>query len=212
MVKSVLRPRCALIRVRTSCAGSLGRQDRTQPPDTGWKAHVAWRRGRASTGSIASLSISNDGSSNSKSVPASARLPGRRLQSPISNLRDRLLDPCQGWVTQRQRKAVGCFDRTREMPASVTPTASAVGEKSEKAGNPGLQACAKIKQSWNVDDNKQLPFFEPPESWNVYGNKQVIRESWNLVDVQVDSLYRRIRFLIMSFKTGMLAYNTPVCY
>jgi hypothetical protein len=38
------------------------------------------------------------------------------------------------------------------------------------------------KQSWNVIDNKSLLFLEVAESWNVYENKQVTQQSWNVID------------------------------
>jgi hypothetical protein len=60
--------------------------------------------------------------------------------------------------------------------------------------------------------NKALPFLESPLSWNVSENRQVILESWNVVDGQGDTLNRGIGFLVMSLKTWALTELSRECH
>jgi hypothetical protein len=53
--------------------------------------------------------------------------------------------------------------------------------------------------------NKPLPFLESPESWNVYENKHVILESWNVVDGQ--GRYLKSRDRIFGYVIDGMGFN-----
>jgi hypothetical protein len=82
-----------------------------------------------------------------------------------------------------------------------------------KGENAGWQRRAQFKNKAGMCMiTKPLPFLESPESWNVYENIEVIRESWNVVDGRGDTLGRGTRFLIMLLKACALTYHSRECH
>jgi hypothetical protein len=68
------------------------------------------------------------------------------------------------------------------------------------------------KQSWNVHDNKSLPFLNRPKAGMYMKLRKLSAKSWNVVDAHGVTLGPAVRFLLMSFKTFGLSGNLPECY